>query len=145
MPRTYRSLWPGAALFISGAFTLAYGLANLPGCASNPVAVAQDSEQRAYAIYGTFVIVEEQAAKLIGDPQVLNPVVIAIKSAESRAKPTADALLKAVRDYDDASHQLKTGSGNANNVIVASANLQRWVTQAQTDVAALVAAVKQGS
>lgn len=147
MPRTHRPFWPGVALVIISAATFAYGLANLPGCASNPVTAAQDSEQRAYAIYGTFVIVEEQAAKLVGSSQVPNPVVTAIKLADARAKPSADALVQAVRDYDAAVLAVKHGtvSANASVLSVASANLNQQVSQAQTDVAALVNAVKQGS
>lgn len=147
MPRTHRPFWPGLALLTlwPGIVLLELSVCQAIGCASNPVAAAQDSEQRAYALYGTFVIVEEQAAKLISSPQVPNQIVSAIKLADSRAKPSADALVQAVRDYDDASHQLKAGSGSADKVNIASANLLKWVSQAQTDVSALVAAVKQGS
>lgn len=145
MPRIYRSLFPGALLVLVSAITLACGIAQLPGCAVNPISGAEDSEQRAYAIYGTFVIVEEQAATLVGSPQVSNSVVSAIRLADSHAKPSADALVQAVRDYDAASHALKVGSGTASQLGIASTNLQRWVGQARTDVTALVNAVKQGS
>lgn len=145
MSREGQPAWTWVFFVIALAAVLYGAYALLPGCVANPVSGAEDSEQRAYAIYGTFVIVEEQAAKLVASPQIPNPVVSAIKIADSRAKPSADALVQAVRDYDDASHALKAGTGSADKLTIATANLQKWVTQAQTDVSALVTAVKQGS
>lgn len=144
MSRSHRPFWPGIGA-VAIMLALCFTLGKIQGCANSPVIVAQDSEQRAYAIYGTFVIVEEQAAGLVGSPGVPNTVVVAIRQADAKAKPSADALVQAVRDYDAASHQLKTGGGSADKVSIASSNLVKWVSQAQTDVAALVAAVKQGS
>lgn len=145
MPRTHRPFWPGLILFAVMSTCAAFGAVNIPGCSVNPVTAAQDTEQRAYAIYGTFVIVEEQGANIISSAKVPTAVVSAIKAADARAKPSADALLQAVRDYDAARHDLKTGTNTQADFEVAAAHLQQWVIQAQTDVSALVSAVKQGS
>lgn len=124
---------------------LAIAAFGLPGCASNPVTAAQDSEQRAYAIYGTFVIVEEQGANVIGSATVPDAIKHAIKIADAKAKPSADALLQAVRDFDNASHDFKQGTNTASDLQIATTHLQQWVIQAQADVSALVTAVKQGN
>lgn len=144
MPRTYLPLWPGTALTILGAILFSWGIAHLPGCASNPLSIAQDTEQRAYAVYGTFVIVEEQAARAVQNPSIPDAVKVAIRSADARAKPTADALAQAVRDYDDASGAIKAGGSTTASLTVAATNLQKWLIEAQSDVGDLVNAVRKG-
>ena len=144
MPRTYLPLWPGVSLTLLGAVLFSWGLVHLPGCASNPVSIAQDTEQRAYAVYGTFVIVEEQAARVVQDPSIPDEVKIVIRSADARAKPTADALAQAVRDYDDASGALRGSGSTTVSLTVAATNLQKWLIEAQSDVGDLVNAVRKG-
>lgn len=124
------------ALGVAGAFAL-------HGCASNPVAAANTLDQKAYAIYGTFVIVEEQGAKLVSDPTTPAAIKAAIRSTDARAKPTADALTTALHQYDTAVASVKAGGpGTAGALSTAQANLTTWIAQASTDVNALVAAVK---
>jgi hypothetical protein len=39
----------------------------LPGCVNSPVQQAETPEQKAYALYGTYVIFQEKAAELVQD------------------------------------------------------------------------------
>lgn len=114
------------------------------GCASNPVSAAQDPSQRAYAIYGEFVLIEEIGAKLVRDPTVPASWKIAIRRADAKAKPTADALAQAWNDYQSASNTLKQSAsdGTAADLAAVTANLTQWITQAERDVSALATAVK---
>ena len=72
----------------------------LQACAaSNPISKAETTEQRAFATYGTFVIIEEQAAKLVSSGELTRSAVIAIGRADERAKPVADTLLDATLEF----------------------------------------------
>lgn len=135
---------PGAlaiwALMIAVSATLT-GL--LPGCAHSPLSAAKDVEQRAFAVYGSFVIVEEQAAKMSRDPSVPASVKQALRGADARAKPSADALLSALQAYQTGAAAIKgdapgTGSGGTPD----TAALQHAIDTAAGDVATLISAVK---
>lgn len=71
------------------------------GCAPNPVTTAKTLEQKAFATYGSFQIVEEQAAVLT---ERANPTPEAVKrvirGADAQTKPVMDALLLAVQAYE---------------------------------------------
>lgn len=109
-------------------------------CTSNPLATAKDTEQRAYALYGEFVIFEQQAATIRA--QVTPRQYVPIQKADAATKPTIDALLKAVLDYDSAAHAIKIAHGDNAALVTATANLQKSVTQARHDIIALTTAVK---
>lgn len=135
----YRTFfWPGAVAIWLGLITVYAILTGLlPGCANNPVAAAQDVEQRAYAVYGSFVIVEEQAAKIVSDPNVPAAVKQALRGADARAKPSADALLGSLQAFQTTAAQLK-GSGGSPD----ATRLQNAIDAAAGDVAILISAVK---
>jgi len=112
------------------------------GCATTPLSVAKDPSQKAFAAYGTFVVFEEAGASLIASPAISASVKSAIRIADSKAKPSADALLKAAQDYIAAEQQVAAGAANGQNALAtATANLATWTTQAENDVQALVNAV----
>ncbi len=115
---------------------------DLFGCQNNPITVAKTPLQRAYAAYGEFVILEEQAAHLTQDPTTPRQIKNIIATADSRAKPSADALLSAVLDYESASKSLSTGTGTPEKLAITESNLEHWLTQANTDITVLVSAVK---
>jgi len=142
MLRSHRFFMPGfASVFaVMFAFTLVT-VSCIPGCKMNPVSTAQTLDQKAYAVYGTFVVMEESAAGLKRDPNVAPQVKLKLVAADARAKPSADALLRALRDYDAATLALKAGDGTASQLSIATANLNTWIAQATADVDALVTAV----
>lgn len=127
----------------SGTFLIA-SLIFLLGCQSNPVAIAKTPLQSAYAVYGGFVIVEEQAAQLkksgalASQPVILDEII----AADRLAKPSADALLQATLDALAAQHALSAGNGSPEKMQIATDNLTHWVTQAQIDILALTSAVQ---
>ena len=82
----------------------------LQACAaSNPIAKAETVEQRAFATYGTFVIFEEQAAKLVSSGQLSDSTVRAIGRADARAKPVADSLLEATLEFSAIKTEFDSG------------------------------------
>lgn len=115
----------------------------LQACAaSNPIAKAETIEQRAFATYGTFVIFEEQAAKLVSSGELSNSTVRAIGRADSLAKPVADSLLEATLEFTEIKEEYEaSGVGEAR--FVASMNsLNDWVERLLPLVNNLVSAVK---
>ena len=124
----------------------------LCGCASNPFKAAQNLDQRAFAGYGTFVVFEEQAAAVVQDPSIPANVKQALKAADARAKPAADALLASVKEYESISAALaacpKTDdpatckTTTAQKLVIATADLNKWVADSTVQINALVSAVK---
>lgn len=103
----------------------------LQACSSfNPVKKADTAEQRAYALYGTFVILEEQAANLIDTGTLSNNAVIAIANADNRAKPAADSLQDAIAQYEQIKAQFASGQTTRDQVDIAATNLEGWIDEA---------------
>lgn len=118
-------------------------LAVLVSCTTtNPIAVATDIEQRAFAMYGSFVIAEEQGAKLATDSRVPLSVRVAIKRADNAAKPAADALLQVLKTYEEVAQSFKIGATTHSTLNTAADNLDAQIKVSQQNVAALVNAMK---
>ena len=113
----------------------------LSGCHSNPLTVAQTPEEKAYALYGTFVVFEEQAAIVIKQAATPVDAKTAIRKADAAAKPVADALLAAVREYILIKGELAAGTTTNDKLVLATANLNKWVAQATPLIQALVISV----
>lgn len=66
----------------------------IAGCAGNAMK-PETLEQKAFLAYGTFVVLEEQAAKVYADETVPADIKARIQAADEAAKPAADAMLEA--------------------------------------------------
>lgn len=113
------------------------------GCASNPVKAGcgaskgQTLETCAFALYGTFAITEQQAAKLLSDPAVPIAAKLAIQKADRAASPVLEAAQGLVAQYEQAA-----AAGSSAALDTATLNLQQWVTQAQAQMGALLTATQ---
>lgn len=115
----------------------------LQACAaSNPISKAETTEQRAFATYGTFVIIEEQAAKLVSSGELTRSAVIAIGRADERAKPVADTLLDATLEFTVMRIEYESGGTGEQKFVSAMNELDGWVTRARPLIANLISAVK---
>lgn len=130
----------GALALLGAAPMLGILIVLLHGCTANPVRASQNTAQTAYALYGEFVIFEQQAAQLRA--QLPKNEFVVIQQADNIAKPTVDALLQAVRDYENAQTALQHNTGNAAKLATVTQNLQKWVAQANTDINHLVQAIR---
>lgn len=97
----------------------------------------------AYATYGTFVIFEEQAVKVTADPALPLRARAAIVTADQIAKPVVDSLYEALLLYQAANAEIAAGNGAEAKLLIATGNLNRWVTEAAPLVANLVNAVTE--
>lgn len=108
----------------------------------NPLSHAQTVEQKAYGLYGEFVVVEEQAAVAVQDAAVPQNVRASIAAADAAAKPVADELLKSAAIVKGIRDDLASGHSTEEKLVVATASLQRWYTELSQQLPRLAAAVR---
>lgn len=112
---------------IAYALLLLATLAYLQGCATvaGPVRAAETTEQKAFALYGTFVVFEEQGAKLVVDSRIDVNARRAIQRADLAAKPVADDLLEAAlelnairEDFNASDSRLEFAARNVESIVL---------------------------
>lgn len=121
-------------VFVASLFT---------ACASTPIGVAQTLEQRAYAAYGTFVIIEEKAAELTGTSSKLSrrsqlQIINGIQSAQ----PVVDDLQKSLAAYETARADFEAQKIDQPAFQVVVNNLASWVKTAEPLIASLLSATR---
>lgn len=84
-----------------GAFGLLITLAITTACTTNPVSEAQTFEQKAYALYGVYVISQGKAAALYADPAMPENVKEALKQGNNATYPVAESLVTAATEVAD--------------------------------------------
>jgi hypothetical protein len=108
----------------------------------NPLAHAQTVEQKAYGLYGEFVVVEEQAAVAVQAAEVPASVRHSIAVADEAAKPVADQLLKSAAIVKGIREDLAAGHTTEDKLVIATADLRRWYTELSGQLSQLAAALK---
>lgn len=125
-----------AAFMVVAAFALT-------ACGTlNPLSHAQTVEQKAYALYGEFVVVEEQAAAAVQSTDVPSNVRKSIAAADAAAKPVADELLKSAAVVKGIRDDLRAGQSTEEKLVIATAQLQRWYTELSQQLPRLADAVR---
>ena len=115
----------------------------LQACAvTDPISKAETTEQRAFATYGTFVIIEEQAAKLVSSGAIPDSAVRAIGRADAQAKPVADSLLDATLEFTVIRVEYEAGGTGERRYVSAMNSLNGWVERARPLIANLISAVR---
>lgn len=111
------------------------------GC-TNPAVKPETLEQKAFLAYGTFVVLEEQAAKVYADEAVPPDIKAAIQAADSAAKPAADAMLEAALALE----AMRAAGGEPWPAPeLAEKNLQEAMTKALLAIANLRLAIMKGT
>ena len=122
----------------------AAALLALVACATvNPLSAAKTTEQRAFALYGTFVVAEEAAVDVLALPGLSAADKANIKAADAAAKPAADALLDAAQQAFRIRAELEAGTSTDDKLRIATANLERWVNETGPKIEALLAAIRR--
>lgn len=109
-------------------------IAMLAACTSSPDPQTLTLEQKAFKAYGTFVVLEEQAARIYSDASVPADIKAQIQMADSVAKPAADSMLaaaEAVKALRDA------GAATGPELDAATQALQAALTEALTRIVQL--------
>ena len=115
----------------------------LSGCVGyNPVAVAETPEQKADAVYATFVIFEERAADLAARPGTPQGVINSLARADRVVKPIMDSLQAAVSEVERVRADISAGGDSTEDMlIVVTLNLEKWLIEAAPALQARIDAV----
>jgi hypothetical protein len=119
---------PKSSLF-AAMFALLIMLPILHGCATFAVGRAETPEQKAAALLGDFTIYQKASLQVGNDQAVVPEVRKAVLDAAIAAKPVADSLDTALRDYRLIGRQVQAGETGKEKLIIATANLQSWIRQ----------------
>ncbi len=104
----------------------------LPGCGINrPLEEAKTLEQKAFATYGSFVIVKEQAAKLYVDPSTPEEVKKALREANNAATGPINLMYEGAMALKDARADLDAGRTTEEKVLIAAQELLNWYLAAR--------------
>ena len=115
----------------------------LQGCVSaNPIAAANSTELRAYAVSGTYGIFQEKGLELIQRGNLPNSVSLRLISLEERATPVVDELDKALDFYEGVKEDLAAGASSNVRLSIALRELNKWLTETEPLVNSFKAAVK---
>ena len=119
------------------------------GCAAvrsaNPVASAETTEQRAYALYGTFVVFEERAVPIVRNRAVHLSVRRAIQKADRIAKPLADELYRFTIDLSRARRAVAKGGQPSEVIPPLISQVERSIIRLKPALKALQSAVEKVS
>lgn len=108
---------------------LALGI--LQACATaNPFAAAKSTEQQALALYGSFTILKEQAAKLYIEPGTSPSMKEALSKANAAVTPTMNLMYESVIQVKQVRQDFASGKTTEEKLVVATTNLLKWYTQA---------------
>lgn len=126
----------------------------LPACTSSPVKEAETFEQKAFALYGTYVIFQAKAAEMTQDSTTPEKVKQALRDADKAAYPVAEALVDAAIEIGSIRDTLnqcplqpepdpQCVPTNEQRLANAITNLSSIYFSAQPKLLAVVAAVKE--
>lgn len=73
----------------------------LSACDVNPVKQAETFEQKAFALYGTYVVFQEKAAELVQDSTTPERLKQGLRDADKAAYPVAEELVDAAATVGD--------------------------------------------
>lgn len=131
-------------------------MAIFAACTVSPVKQAETFEQKAFALYGTYVIFQGKAAELVQDATVSDRIKQGLREADKVAYPVAEELVDAattvsdIRDIIDTCKTLEAPEANptctpTNEQRLANAitNLSTIYFRAQPIILNLVATVKR--
>lgn len=111
----------------------------LAGCLANPVRQAETFEQKAFALYGTYVIFQGKAAELVQDSVTPERVKEGLRAADRVAYPVAESLVDAatevgnIRDIINMCDDLEIPDANP----ACTASNERRLTNAITNLSAI--------
>lgn len=117
-------------------------LGMLSGCAGyNPVAVAETPEQKADAMYDTFLVYKQQAVNLAQKPGTPQSVINALASADRVVTPIMNSMQAAVSVVGKVRAELSAGINTQDMLDSVTLNLERWIIEAGPALQALIDAV----
>ncbi len=121
------------SVFITGCATLA---------SIDPIGAAKTVEQRAYGVYGTYVIFQERAVPIVRDKKIPITIRRRIQQADRIVKPSADVVLATVKELSQARAAYQAGLDTKERITILVTRLESGISTLTPKVQALVAAVQ---
>lgn len=135
VPYRFRSpFMPAVALL---CLLVAFAL-TIPGCqalglssaSANPFGACKSSGQCYLAAAGTYAASQQAALTLLKDPSTPTSVKDGLKKADAAAAPVMGSLAQAYAVYRHAKADLAAGTSSPEKVAIATADLNKWLTDA---------------
>lgn len=137
--RVLKHLWHESLLWV---YVISLAAVSVAACTGNPVQQAETVEQKAYALYGTYVIFQERAAELVQDTATPENVKQALREADRVAYPVAESLVEAVLEVETIRQQVAAGMTSEERLTIAISNLSTIYFSAAPKLLAVIVAVK---
>lgn len=137
--KVLKHLWHEPLVWV---YTICLGAALVAGCGLSPLKQAETPEQKAYALYGTYVIFQEKAAELVQDSTTPDNVKQALREADRVAYPVAESLVEAVLEVEAIRQQVASGVTSEERLTIAISNLSNIYFSAAPKLLEVVSAVK---
>ena len=138
IPRPRVTIYP-VEIYLYRLTVAALLLAALAGCQSNPVATAETSGQRAFAVLGLYQILAEEAVEFVRDPDVNIQRRRAVQEAIAEARPIRRDLTLAFREYEAIRAEFAAGETTEDRVLIAARGLETWILRLEPVIDRLVA------
>jgi hypothetical protein len=103
----------------------------LTACTVNPVSRAETAEQRVYAVYGSYVILEEQIADLVEGESTPDGVRRRLISGVERTRPVVESMVSAYHEYQTVLAQYQENRTSEAQLTFALDNMAEWVQRAE--------------
>lgn len=109
---------------------------------AGPVKEAETVEQHAFALYGTYVIYQQQAAELMGREQVPDSVKRKIQEIDARAHPIARSVSVSAREVLRVRREFEAGRAEEGVLLAALRNAERWTNELRPVLAEFLTAIE---
>lgn len=115
----------------------------LTGCTTSPLSQAETFEQKAFALYGTYVIFQGRAAELVNDQATPEKAKQALREADKIAYPLAESLVDAAIEVSAVRERVSAGTTPEEKLTIALQNLSLIYFAVAPKLLAVVSAVKE--
>lgn len=108
----------------------------------DPLRQAETTGQRAYALYGTYVIFVEKAADIVESPNVPPTLKLRLIAAEEKAAPIVESLIEVLFEYERIEREVKAQTTPPERLLAVSRNLETMLLEATPLIEVLINTVR---
>src|SRR5690606_24745830 len=101
-------------------------------CSVNPIARAETAEQRLYAVYGTYVILEETVADIVESDSTPTSSRNRLISTVENTRPVILSMVQAYEEYQDVLAEFQANETTEDRLQFAIDNMVGWVTRSES-------------
>lgn len=113
----------------------------LAACQVNPFKTAETVEQKADALYGSYVIAKEQGADLLMNQAIADEIKRPLAEAMVASKPLGDSGQNLLIQYSVIKEQVRQGQTSADRLATVEREIGGWIASATPVIQNLINAV----